>query len=141
MRWVRRSLQPAGQLARDEELRHRHQSVEERTYAEDLQQDEDHASRGVVRGLDRAERRHRVERQHEPVSDRVVLDERQRDRAGDDDDRERDQQDRQPALEAAGLAAQTRALFERGVTAVELVVIGQASVVVGLAREDLVAPV
>ena len=50
MRWVRRSLEQAGELARDEELRHRRQAIEERTYAQDLQSDDHHAP-GVLCGV------------------------------------------------------------------------------------------
>ena len=46
---VRRSSSNAAELARDEELRHRREPVEERTYAEQLEADLERPARGVGR--------------------------------------------------------------------------------------------
>ena len=65
--------QDLAEMAGDEELRDRHEGVEQRTYAEDDQQDLDDLRAGAGGRRDRADRRDRVERQDEavpPVRDR-----------------------------------------------------------------------
>ena len=61
-------VEQAAELAGDEELRHRRQAVEERTYAEQLQSDDHDPPGGVMWVLDRAERGDRVERPGERVA-------------------------------------------------------------------------
>src|ERR1019366_8464778 len=75
-------VEQAAELAGDEELGDGRQAIEERTYAKQLERDDDCAPGGAVGVLDRAERGDRIERPHEPVAERGVLDQGEQDRCG-----------------------------------------------------------
>ena len=94
-----------GQPTRHEELGDRRQGIEERTYAEHLEDDLEGAAGAVARFGDGAEGGHRVQRPHEPVSDRYVTDDREADGSHHDHHRERGEEDPEPARELHQLPA------------------------------------
>ncbi len=91
--------QQAGDVAGDEELRHRHQPVEERTHAEDDQEDLDHLTAGRLGWRHGPDGRDRVHRPHEPEPRRDVLGQDEPDRATDDEEDDQEPELRQPAQE------------------------------------------
>ena len=94
----------------DEELGDRHQGVEERTHAQDDQQDLDDLPGEIRRRRIRPHRRHRVEGEEEPLPNRDVLGQRVGDRARGHDPDDEDDQRRQAAQERLELAASARAV-------------------------------
>ena len=66
-------LEDLSQVPGDEELRDRHQGVEERTHAQDDEQDLDDLPGEIRRRRIRPHRRHRVEGEEEPLPNRDVL--------------------------------------------------------------------
>ena len=94
-----------GEMAGDEDLRHRHQAVEERTDAQHDEQGLDHlAGDGLGVGV-RADGGDRVERPLEGLPDPAVLGQREPDRARRDDERDHQRELAQAPQEGPDLGA------------------------------------
>ena len=88
----------------DEELGDRHQRVEERTHAEDLEDDLERAGGGLAGVGDRTDRGDRVEGPLEREADRHALDRGEADCAGDEQDGDQHAQQGEAAKEEAKLS-------------------------------------